>query len=354
MAPADTRHRAKRHPDHGTVMALADNTRHRAERRAAQGGAPTHEVRFHPIANWQQGQKVAIIGGGRYHTLDNLTAWNTSEDAKSVIDKACARGTRQLSEVPDSQASIDMGPSPPNATRALLASPHIGIVALSPPEEQLRDSIITTPHTQDRSSCLACHNLHTGPPDSRCSPSSFRDSSSIDLDSDSGSDSSSSSGSNSSDSVVTAVPRGRTLSRRDTTSAPSPTRSQSSPAPSWGDPVFDRDQIQGPFYTTEVLFDKVGALGRTTDNILVQVDGLGDQLHRQLEDVERQAKENKEHLEERLVEVERAAALRHEEVIQMMQCSQPARPPTRPPEAWPGGLGLGRPETAWAGPGLTS
>ncbi|KAF8428808.1 hypothetical protein EV426DRAFT_286432 [Tirmania nivea] len=162
MAPADTRHRAKRHPDHGTVMAPADNTRHRAERRAAQGGAPTHEVRFHPIANWQQGQKVAIIGGGRYHTLDNLTAWNTSEDAKSVIDKACARGTRQLSEVPDSQASIDMGPSPPNATRALLASPHIGIVALSPPEEQLRDSIITTPHTQDRSSCLACHNLHTG------------------------------------------------------------------------------------------------------------------------------------------------------------------------------------------------
>ncbi|KAF8417630.1 hypothetical protein EV426DRAFT_682046 [Tirmania nivea] len=233
-----------------------------------------------------------------------------------------------------------MGPSPPNATRALLASPHIGIVALSPPEEQLRDSIIATPHTQDRSSCLACHNLHTGPPDSRCSPcdsaltwsptpaqraaspassiASFRDSSSIDLDSDSGSDSSSSSGSNSSDSVVTAVPRRRTLSRRDTTSAPSPARSQSSPAPSWGDPVFDRDQIQGPFYTTEVLFDKVGALGRTTDNILVQVDDLGGQLHRQLEDVERQGKENKEHLEERLVEVERAAALRHEEVIQMM------------------------------------
>ncbi|KAF8427939.1 hypothetical protein EV426DRAFT_700016 [Tirmania nivea] len=220
-------------------MAPADNTRHRAERRAAQKSTPTHEVRFHPISNWQQGQKVAIIRGGRYHTLDNLTAWNISEDVKSIIDKACARGTWQLSEVPDSQASIDMGPSPPNATPALLASPHIGIVALSPPEEQLRDLITATPHTQDWSSCLACHNLHTGPPDSHRSPckgtsendlvliwspspaqyaaspassiASFRSSpSSVDLDSDSDSDSNSSSSSGSSDSAATAILRGRT------------------------------------------------------------------------------------------------------------------------------------------------
>ncbi|RPB17937.1 hypothetical protein L211DRAFT_854644 [Terfezia boudieri ATCC MYA-4762] len=36
------------------------------------------------------------------------------------------------------------------------------------------------------------------------------------------------------------------------------------------------------------------------------------------------------------------------------KCSQPARPPTRPPEAWPGGRGPCGPETAWGGPGLTS
>ena len=33
------------------------------------------------------------------------------------------------------------------------------------------------------------------------------------------------------------------------------------------------------------------------------------------------------------------------------QYSQPARPPTGAPEAWPVGYGLCGPETAWGGPG---
>ncbi|RPB26166.1 hypothetical protein L211DRAFT_847329 [Terfezia boudieri ATCC MYA-4762] len=41
-------------------------------------------------------------------------------------------------------------------------------------------------------------------------------------------------------------------------------------------------------------------------------------------------------------------------VTRCPQRSQPARPPTRLPEAWPGGRGPCGPETAWGGPGLTS
>ncbi|RPB22508.1 hypothetical protein L211DRAFT_850542 [Terfezia boudieri ATCC MYA-4762] len=51
-------------------------------------------------------------------------------------------------------------------------------------------------------------------------------------------------------------------------------------------------------------------------------------------------------------EVEKTEQL--ELVVEEAECSQPARPPTRPPEAWPGGRGLCGPETAWGGPGLTS
>ncbi|KAF8418667.1 hypothetical protein EV426DRAFT_678914 [Tirmania nivea] len=137
---------------------------------------------------------------------------------------------------------------------------------------------------------------------------------SIGLDSDSDSDSSSGCRSGS-DSATTAIPRGRTPTRRDTSALP-PARSQSSPAPSYGDPIFERDQVQGPYYTTEVLFDKLGAFGRTTDSTLVRVDGLGEQLRRQMEDVEQQVKESKDHTEERLEEMERSAAARHEELVE--------------------------------------
>ncbi|KAF8416866.1 hypothetical protein EV426DRAFT_625113 [Tirmania nivea] len=129
-------------------MAPSDNTRGSANRRIASKGTPDHEIRFHPIAKtWQQGQKVAIINGA----------------TEALIHKACARGERLLSEVPDSQAYTDMGPLSPEVTPAVLTSPLTTIVALAPAQEQLQDIITPTPHTQDRTTCSTCSDLGARP-----------------------------------------------------------------------------------------------------------------------------------------------------------------------------------------------
>ncbi|KAF8425535.1 hypothetical protein EV426DRAFT_595519, partial [Tirmania nivea] len=145
-------------------MAPSDNTRGITNRRPASKSTPDHEIRFHPIAKtWQQGQKVAIINGVHYYTLDGLTGWNTDKATEALIHKACARGERLLSEVPDSQAYTDMGPLSPEVTPAVLTSPLTTIVALAPAQEQLQDTITPTPHTQDRTTFSTCSDLGARP-----------------------------------------------------------------------------------------------------------------------------------------------------------------------------------------------
>lgn len=103
-------------------------------------GEKVEGMKFYPLNNWRKGQKVALIDGTKYHTLDAITEWHLDEQK---ADLAAYRGrvwTEETEKKDKNTATLKiLKPKDPKDDSNWLfvkLSEEATMVAVEPEEEQ--------------------------------------------------------------------------------------------------------------------------------------------------------------------------------------------------------------------------